>query len=288
MTKHPLPHRIPHARPMAALAAAGLAGVTLSTAARAESILPEAGERIPGSDIALEARLSTAYTLNEYLNPYDLRVDVEKGRVTLRGSVPSDVQRWLAERLAHNLGPAAGVDSQLEVEPVVGDATPSKLYRLVEDTNTTTRVQLRLLWNQITGDQPIRVSTSDGQVRLSGTTSNEKARETAEDLARMTAGVRSVENTLEVKPETDNSTPAMQARLALDQTDGGTTQRLRDTLHFDTRVPARDIDAEVRDGAAVLKGQVETQAQREQAGAIANDLIGVNSVDNRLLVNTKG
>jgi osmotically-inducible protein OsmY len=280
MTKHNLHHD----KTNAVLATALLAGLSLTSTLQAESRLPEAGKRIPGTDIALEARLSTAYALNEYLNPFDLRVDVEKGRVTLRGSVPSDVQRWLAERLAHNFGPAAGVDNQLKVEPVIGDATPSELYRLVEDTNTTTRVQLRLLWNQTTGDQPIRVSTSDGRVQLTGSASSEKARASAETLAAMTTGVRAVENALEVKPETEASASATQAHLTLDRTDAGIAQRLRNSLHFDTRVPARDIDAEVRDGAAILKGQVESEAQRAQAGTIASRLIGVNSVDNRLLV----
>ncbi|WP_083848476.1 BON domain-containing protein [Thiorhodovibrio frisius] len=40
----------------------------------------------------------------------------------------------------------------------------------------------------------------------------------------------------------------------------------------------------MREGTAILKGQVETEAQREQASSIASSLIGVNSVDNRLLV----
>ncbi|WPL16473.1 periplasmic protein [Thiorhodovibrio winogradskyi] len=101
------------------------------------------------------------------------------------------------------------------------------------------------------------------------------------------AGVRSVKNAIEVKPEADASAPTDQSHLTLDKTDAGIAQRLRNSLRFDTRMLSLDIDAEVRDGAAILKGQVDTEAQREQAGSIASHLIGVNRVDNRLLVKTQ-
>ena len=146
-------------------------------------------------------------------------------------------------------------------------------------------MQLRLFWNQTTGDQPIRASTSDGRVRLTGTVSSKNARATAARLTAMTAGGgRSLKNALEFAPDADTSASGDQARLALDHTDTGIAQRVRNSLHFDTRVPARDIDAEVRDGAAILTGQVETEGQREQASNIAGSLTGVTRVDNQLSV----
>ncbi|WPL18389.1 Osmotically-inducible protein Y precursor [Thiorhodovibrio winogradskyi] len=280
MTKHPLQQTTQQQKPIAALAAVLFAVAPLAAPLQAQTKLPDAGERIPGSDVALEARLITAYSLNEYLNPYDLKVDVEKGLVTLRGSVPSEVQRWLSERLARDLGIGGAIDNQLEVTAVVGDATPSDLYRLVADTNTTTRVQLRLLWNQATGDQPILVSTSDGRVRLHGTAGSERASEAALRLAKQTNGVRSVNNDIKI----EQNPSAASANLTLDNTDAGIAERLRESLRFDTRVPARDIDTKVRDGAAILTGKVQTETQREQASAIANRLVGVTRVENRLRV----
>lgn len=279
MTKHPFGF----AKPAAVLSATLTATLPLAGPLQAESTLPEAGERIPGSDIALEARLSTAYSLNQYLNPFDLEVEVDKGRATLRGSVPSQVQRWLAGRLARDMG-IASIDNQLKIAAVMGDTTPSELYRLVADTNTTTRVQLRLLWQRETSGQAIRVSTSDGNVRLHGRADSEQARHSAAQLAELTDGVRAVENDIEVGTPESSASSAPMADLTLDQSDQGIAERLRETLRFDRRTSAQTIDTRVREGTAILEGTVTSETQRSQAASIAQGLVGVSDVDNRLKV----
>nr|WP_200286466.1 BON domain-containing protein [Rhabdochromatium marinum] len=85
-----------------------------------------------------------------------------------------------------------------------------------DGTNTTTRVQLRLLWHRDTSDQAIRVSTSDGNVRLHGRADSERAQNLAAQIA--------------------------------EQTDEVVAARLRETLRFDRRTAAAGIDTPARAG----------------------------------------
>jgi len=272
-----------------------LAGVGLIAASvHAQPELPDPTERIPGSDLWIEARLLTAYALNEHLNPFDIRVDSERGRVQLTGDVPSVVERKLAEQLAKDVGAVAQVDNQIRVQADDSDPTYTELYQLVEDANITTRIQLQLLWNRATNSVDINVDSNDGRVTLSGKVAGEEARERTVAIARRTEGVRSVDDQLQVAAaeEADEAVAAQAEQLAEDvagaASDAWITTRVTASLRFDASVKDGRIDVDTKDGVVELSGAVRTEAEKEEAARIASGIVGVQKVQNQLQVDQSG
>ncbi|WP_462321650.1 BON domain-containing protein [Halochromatium sp.] len=255
-----------------------------ATQLAADTELPDAVERMPGSDLWIQSRLITAYSLNEHLNPFDIQVESENGIVTLEGQVPSEVQHDLALHLARDLGSVRQVKDKLEVSPTQSENEENPLYRTIEDANITTRVQLQLLWNSQTGGLDIDANTSNGTVTLSGTAGNAAERRTAERIALNTQGVRGVENRIEIKPKASPSDqPSRLLSQGLDQiTDGWITTRVIASLRFDSAIKDSDIDVNTSDGVVSLTGQVRDAKQKKLAGSKARSIYGVTKVNNEL------
>ena len=279
-------------RPLAA-ATAAIPALTLALAiapapapAEPHAKLPEATERIPGSDSYIEGRLITAFTLNEHLNFSDIQVTSDKGRVTLTGSVPTQLQRQLAEHLAHELVAVRSIDNQLEVHPDRRSEGGNALYRLVQDAKTTTRITLQLTWSSATGADDITAYTDDGRVRLTGTVASEAERKAAERIALRTSGVRAVTNDIEVESDGDGpaSQPGQSAAAAGQLADGRITERAAATLRFARGVKDGNIEVSTEDGVVSLTGTVRADAQKQQATDIVRGLAGVREVKNELAV----
>ena len=70
----------------------------------------------------------------------------------------------------------------------------------LDDTSITTSVKARLLDNANVAGTSIGVETLNGTVMLSGFAKNSTERSTAETIARNVNGVRSVNNSIVVRP----------------------------------------------------------------------------------------
>lgn len=70
----------------------------------------------------------------------------------------------------------------------------------IDDTTITTQVKARLLDNKDVAGTSISVETLNGVVMLSGFAKNATEKATAERIARMVNGVKSVKNEIAVQP----------------------------------------------------------------------------------------
>ena len=70
----------------------------------------------------------------------------------------------------------------------------------VDDTAITTAVKGRYVGNKEVDATSISVETLNGTVMLSGFAKNQTERETAEDIAMKTKGVKNVKNAIVVRP----------------------------------------------------------------------------------------
>jgi osmotically-inducible protein OsmY len=87
---------------------------------------------------------------------------------------------------------------------------------------------------------------------------------------------------LRVKGETQ---PAAESTRADDQAgDAWVTAKVQAKFFIDPDVKGRDIDVDTQNGAVTLRGEVETEAERRQAIAIARSTDGVQSVTDQLQV----
>ena len=169
-------------------------------------------------DAWVDGKIEASYTLNRYLNPFEIDTDVQKGVVYLTGDVESQVEKDLAEEIALGIEGVTEVRNELKVRPemereiaqrpdfddedamdleieATGDDDFSGHF---EDATTTARVKFALLANDSTEGLRINVDTEDGKVFLNGEVDSAEERELAERVAMNTEGVADVENRLKV------------------------------------------------------------------------------------------
>jgi osmotically-inducible protein OsmY len=112
-----------------------------------------------------------------------------------------------------------------------------------------------------------------GDVVVRGTVGSPVQRAEAVRTARGVPGVRHVDDQLQIR------------LMGLDgRADADTEAAVLDALVADDELHVSDIDVEVSDGAATLRGVVELAAQRDRAERIVMAVPGVTHVDNQLRV----
>ncbi len=248
------------------------------------------------ADLWAKAALTTTYTLNRHLNPFDIDIEVNNGVATLRGSVDNEVERDLAEELALGVENIREVDNKLEIKPapVVSDTADSDnmsgkgdkntqrgFMQKVEDANVTAKVKSQLLWNSNTDGLDITVKTRNGVVMLSGYVKSDAESQLAEQIARNTSDVRDVQNQLQVdkqKVTLDVAAERKTEEAAQAITDGWITTKVKSALLYNRTVDGSDINVDTQDGVVTLRGRVDSDFERKQAISIAGSVKGVKSV----------
>jgi hyperosmotically inducible periplasmic protein len=149
-------------------------------------------------NIRLHATLEAKLAQSEHLSALMINTDVKDGVAIMDGEVETEAQRELATQLAKSIDGIVEVDNRLEVT----GGKPTVAKRLKDgatDAAITAAVKSRLLVSTNTSGLAISVQTTNDVVTLSGEVETEEERELAELIAANTAGVKDVENRLEVK-----------------------------------------------------------------------------------------
>jgi hyperosmotically inducible protein len=123
-----------------------------------------------------------------------IKVETERGVVTLRGKVASGEERAAAEEVTRGVDGVKGVRNTLEIVPEMkrkaADARDDQISKTVRDRFDAD--------GQLQGAS-IRVRADNGMVTLMGTVPNVQLKDRAADLARKVPGVRAVRNELQLK-----------------------------------------------------------------------------------------
>jgi len=268
------------------------AGVALALGATSGALAegPMAGS---ANDARLETRISTTYALNPHLQAGDITVSVHDGKATLTGTVPEDINRELAGQFARNVEGVTEVDNQLVIDPDYARPeaaeAPSFSDRMT-DATITAAVKSKLMWTRHAEGLATEVSTASGNVTLEGTAESQAAKELAERLATTTPGVVSVDNRLEVKkpgaveePGAVDTAMDKTREVAADTgdyiTDSWITTKVKSTFIWSSGVSSGDVSVTTDDGVVALSGKVGSEAERELAIELAEQLRGVTRVD---------
>jgi len=269
-----------------------LAACTIALTAAGTPVLANAADNQP-TDTWSKASLMTTYTLNRQLNPFKIDAEVENGVATLRGTVESEVERDLAGELAQGVDGIHEVKNELKVSPDASQmqtgndssGAERSFLRRVDDANLTAKVKSQLLWNSNTSGLAIDVDTRNAVVSLSGNVASEAEAVLAEQIARNTRDVSSVENNLKVNNE-DTSLADKAAResheLLQQVSDGWITAKVKSSLVYNRNVDGSDINVDTRNGVVTLRGHVDSDFEREQAITIARNIKGVKTVKSEL------
>lgn len=119
----------------------------------------------------------------------------------------------------------------------------------------------------------ISVKSDEGVVTLKGTVAVSYHKALAEETAANTAGVKRVKNELQVK----SGEPA-------EHSDGWISMKVKAVLMFHKNVSATGTDVETTNGVVTLKGQTDSQAQKELTTEYVKDVESVKKVNNQMTV----
>ncbi len=192
-----------------------------------------------------------------------LKVDVQRGTVTLRGAVDSQQRkRWVARS-------AAGVRGVVAVQDQILVRTPPART----DADILQDVRGRLHWRLPLEAGAIAVRVNGGTVGLSGRVATPADFDRAEMLARV-AGARAVDASgLAIDP---GAFPReLPAPPAVPASDDAMAQAIRDAMFYDPRLDSFDVSVSVDHGVATLTGHVSSLLA---AGAAREDAAGTPGI----------
>lgn len=241
------------------------------------------------NDARAEGSVSTAIATNRNLSPFSIDVDVKGDTAILSGEVETEVEKDLAEQIAHDIDGIENVDNQLKVG-TQGDyskAGERSLADRMSDTTTTATIKSKLLWNNSTEGLNIHVDTESGVVTLTGETDSPASRELAQRLAEDTDGVREVRNELKVIGENTSDAGSAVGEAADDAgnalSDAWITSKVKSSFLFSRSLSGLDISVDTNNGRVRLEGAVDTDAEKDLAEQTAKNIRGVREVDSSAL-----
>lgn len=192
----------------------------------------------------------------------DIGVAVSDGLVTLVGHVDTYAKRAEATRAAHRVRGVLDVVNDVEVHP------DESMRR--SDSQVARAVRQSLEWNALIDHKRIESTVADGWVTLSGTVDSLDEREDVGRAVESIVGVRGVINRITVAAEMiDREAIAESIRQALER------RALRE---------ADDIEVNINDGIAVLKGPIESPAARRAVLGVVRSTAGIREVVDRMTI----
>ncbi len=148
-----------------------------------------------------DTRMTTEVKLNLLTAPAvpsrDINVDTYDGVVTLFGAVPTDAAKSAAERAARRVDGVLRVKNELEVRPGGREETAASDSAIKKDLQTR--------FKGLSQFKDVSLEVAAGRVQLTGMVDSSWDRLQAVRIARLSRGVKSVEDQLKLNPKADEA-----------------------------------------------------------------------------------
>jgi hyperosmotically inducible protein len=174
------------------MAVAVVALGTMAAACTPTRTVKSAGEQV--DDSAVTGKVKTALARDPSTSAFKIDVETFRGDVQLNGFVDSADMKSSATRVARSVEGVKNVSNNLRVGP--GERSAGEV---VDDTVITAKVKTALAADPVVAAHQVNVETRDGVVQLAGFVDNSNQKSQATELTRRIAGVKQVDNQLEVK-----------------------------------------------------------------------------------------
>ena len=198
-----------------------------------------------------------------FLNASQIGVSVKEGVVTLSGNIDSYSKKIAAEKATKNVLGVKAVALDLEVN------LPGSSIR--NDTDIAEAVVNALKWHSAVRENKINVKVESGVVTLEGIVDWEFQKNSARMMVENLMGVKGIVNTIQIKQKTSIE---------------DIKQKVSAAFHRSATIDASGIDIEIIDNKAILKGNVRSWAEKEDAENAVWSANGIERVDNRLEIKT--
>jgi osmotically-inducible protein OsmY len=195
------------------------------------------------------------------VSPNEIGVSVKDGVVALTGWVDSYIKRWAAEDAAHRVRGVKAVANDIEVRLSQSEERT--------DAEIAAAAAKALEWDALLPPDKVQVTVSKGWVTLKGTVEWQYQRDESERVVRRLTGVKGVTNLVSISAR---PTPTE------------IKKKIEDALTRTAMSDAQNITVEVVGSKVILRGNVRSWAEREEAARQAWAAPGVGSVDNRITI----
>ena len=239
------------------------------------------------SDDEIKQAIEDDYVYDSRMLSFNIKTEVDKGHVTLRGTVDNLRAKQAAEQVARDTVGVSKVTNRLKV----------RSSQPIEDNDIVQKIRDELLVNPYTESYEIFVKVKDGVVTLTGTVDSYLEKAEAEYVASGVKGVNDVKNKLDVFYISDPITYSpyvypyypfvyhwhLHVPTLSDKTDVEIKFDIQDELWWSPFTDADEIDVEVVNGVATLTGKVDSWSEWQAAKENAYEG-GANWVHNKLEV----
>ncbi len=216
------------------------------------------------TDTELTQPVQSALDWEPSVDPTDIGVSIDRGVVTLRGSVRSYAEKGAAERVVLRLYGVKGVANDIAVKLV------STFERT--DTEIARAAVAALKWNSVIPDDRVTVTVTDGHLILKGVLDWQYQKDAAVRAVRAVrdlTGVKGVANDIAVEPRVKT----------LDVRD-----KIEAAFKRSAEIDTRRVNVTALDGKVILNGNVHSWAERQEAERAAWAAPGVTRVEDRLAI----
>jgi osmotically-inducible protein OsmY len=215
------------------------------------------------SDKELQRDVSDELAWEPSVDAAEIGVSIENGVVILNGTVRSLSQKWTAERVAQRVEGVRAVTDELVVK-LPGDSHYT-------DADIANAVANALDWNASVPRKQIKVLVDNGWVTLEGRLEYHYQKDAAEGAVRNLKGIKGFSNLIIVKSHVLPS---------------DVIHAIKKALHRAAQVDAEKISVEASADKVILRGNVRTWAEREEAERAAWGAPGVSEVQNEISIVT--
>lgn len=214
------------------------------------------------TDTELQHAVMEELTWEPSVDAAEIGVSAESGIVTLNGMVKSLPQKWAAEKAAQRVYGVKAVTDEIAVKlPGDGELSDTEIARAVVNA---------LDWNASVPRGRVKVVVAHGWVTLEGTVQFHYERVAAEYAVRGLIGVKGVTDLISVKPPQTSPKDIK--------------HRIEQAFERAADLDAEMISVETKDGKVILRGTVDSWAERERAEMAAWAAPGVSRVENEILI----
>lgn len=221
------------------------------------------------TDRKIEDAAKASYNFRTILEDH-VKVKADDGIVTLTGTVEDKGDKALAADTVENLPGVTSVRNEIEIKPSHPEHS---------DAWMALKIRSRLLVKGNVSATATTVDVKDGVVTLGGTAENIAQKELTAIYAKEIDGVKSINNTIVVTGE-----PSMTAKIGDKIDDASITSQLKYALLSHKATSALKTKVDTKNGVIVITGKARSDAEKDLVTKLAQDVRGVQSVNNHMTV----